>query len=53
MWARRYTSPLMGKGMSWVVSVKDNGIGFEQDQAARVLGLFKRLHTDEYPRTNR
>ena len=36
----------------WVVSVKDNGIGFEQAQAAKVFGLFKRLHrSDEYPGT--
>ncbi|HYI97089.1 MAG TPA: PAS domain S-box protein, partial [Bryobacteraceae bacterium] len=38
-------------GDEWVVSVKDNGIGFEQDQAGRVFGLFKRLHKDEYPGT--
>ncbi|SRR5579883_118942 len=36
----------------WIVSVKDNGIGFEQDQAERIFGLFKRLHrNDEYPGT--
>ena len=36
----------------WVVRVKDNGIGFEQDQAERIFGLFKRLHRDdEYPGT--
>jgi PAS domain S-box-containing protein len=34
----------------WVVSVKDNGIGFDQEQAKRIFGLFKRLHRDdEYP----
>lgn len=36
----------------WVISVKDNGIGFEQHQAERIFGLFKRLHRDnEYPGT--
>jgi len=36
----------------WVISVSDNGIGFEQDQAERIFGLFKRLHRDdEYPGT--
>ncbi|MDP8979233.1 MAG: PAS domain S-box protein [Acidobacteriota bacterium] len=36
----------------WVVSVKDNGIGFDQNQAERIFGLFKRLHRDdEYPGT--
>ena len=28
----------------WVMSVRDNGIGFDQDQAERIFGLFKRLH---------
>ena len=28
----------------WVISVADNGIGFEQSQAGRIFGLFKRLH---------
>jgi light-regulated signal transduction histidine kinase (bacteriophytochrome) len=36
----------------WVISVRDNGIGFDQDQAERIFGLFKRLHRDEeYPGT--
>ncbi|MCU1327215.1 MAG: multi-sensor signal transduction histidine kinase [Bryobacterales bacterium] len=36
----------------WVVSVRDNGIGFESKHAARIFGLFKRLHRDdEYPGT--
>jgi len=36
----------------WVVSVQDNGIGFDQDQAERIFGLFKRLHRhEEYPGT--
>jgi len=35
----------------WIVGVQDNGIGFDQEQAGRVFGLFKRLHKDEYPGT--
>jgi PAS domain S-box-containing protein len=35
----------------WVISVADNGIGFDQQYADRVFGLFKRLHRDEYPGT--
>jgi PAS domain S-box-containing protein len=35
----------------WIISVKDNGIGFEQAYAERIFGLFKRLHRDEYPGT--
>jgi len=36
----------------WVVSVRDNGIGFRPEYAERIFGLFKRLHReDEYPGT--
>jgi PAS domain S-box-containing protein len=34
----------------WVFSVKDNGIGIDQQFAQQIFGLFKRLHRqDEYP----
>jgi signal transduction histidine kinase len=35
----------------WIISVRDNGIGFDQQYAERIFGLFKRLHKDEYPGT--
>lgn len=35
----------------WIVSLQDNGIGFEQQYAERIFGLFKRLHKDQYPGT--
>jgi len=35
----------------WVLAIRDNGIGFEQQYAQRIFGLFKRLHKDEYPGT--
>lgn len=40
------------QGVHWVIIVRDNGIGFEQHQAERIFGLFKRLHREEeYPGT--
>jgi signal transduction histidine kinase len=39
-------------GEQWIVSISDNGIGFDQRHAERVFGLFKRLHRrEEYPGT--
>ena len=38
-------------GEQWIISMQDNGIGFEQQYAERIFGLFKRLHKDEYPGT--
>ncbi len=38
-------------GNQWIVSVQDNGIGFDSQYAERIFGLFKRLHRDEYPGT--
>jgi light-regulated signal transduction histidine kinase (bacteriophytochrome) len=38
-------------GAEWIVVVRDNGIGFKQEYAKRVFGLFKRLHHGEYAGT--
>jgi PAS domain S-box-containing protein len=40
------------QGGDCIISVRDNGIGFDLKQAERIFGLFKRLHhDDEYPGT--
>ncbi len=39
------------EGDEWVVSVRDNGIGFEPRFAQQIFGLFKRLHKDDFPGT--
>ena len=39
------------EGERWVISIRDNGIGFEPRYADQIFGLFKRLHNDEYEGT--
>lgn len=39
------------RGDEWVIAVEDNGIGFDNEYAEKIFGLFKRLHRDEYPGT--
>jgi signal transduction histidine kinase len=37
---------------SWLISVSDNGTGFDPDKAEEVFQMFRRLHShDEYPGT--
>jgi light-regulated signal transduction histidine kinase (bacteriophytochrome) len=35
----------------WIISVSDNGIGFDPQYSERIFGLFKRLHKEAYPGT--
>jgi light-regulated signal transduction histidine kinase (bacteriophytochrome) len=40
------------KGTEWVISIRDNGIGFDPKYASIIFAPFKRLHTAEaYPGT--
>lgn len=40
------------KGTEWVISISDNGIGFDSKYASDIFTPFKRLHTaEEYPGT--
>jgi light-regulated signal transduction histidine kinase (bacteriophytochrome) len=40
------------EGRQWVFAVRDNGIGLDPRQAARIFKLFRRLHTrEQYPGT--
>ena len=38
-------------GNEWVISVRDNGIGFHPGQSQRIFGVFQRLHTSEFAGT--
>jgi light-regulated signal transduction histidine kinase (bacteriophytochrome) len=38
-------------GADWVVSVRDNGIGFDPLAAERIFDVFTRLHRGAYPGT--
>jgi PAS domain S-box-containing protein len=40
------------KGTEWVISIRDDGIGFDPQYASDIFAPFKRLHTaEEYPGT--
>jgi light-regulated signal transduction histidine kinase (bacteriophytochrome) len=36
-------------GAEWILSVRDNGLGFKPDYAKTIFQPFKRLHNKEYP----
>jgi light-regulated signal transduction histidine kinase (bacteriophytochrome) len=35
----------------WIFTITDNGLGFDQQYAERVFGVFKRLHGKQFPGT--
>ena len=39
------------RGDECVISFRDNGLGFDQQYATRIFGLFKRLYKEEFPGT--
>lgn len=45
----RVTVSASDMGGEWIFAVRDNGIGFDPKYAARVFGLFKRLHGNQHP----
>jgi signal transduction histidine kinase len=46
------TIDLVVEPNEWLITVKDNGIGFDDDFTERIFLLFKRLHSDDkYPGT--
>src|SRR4051794_13392741 len=48
---QRFTSALKREGQ-WTISIRDNGIGFNMEDAVSLFAPFKRLHTaEEYPGT--
>lgn len=44
-------APLTGQRGEWVISLRDNGIGFEQQFAECIFGVFRRLHKQQYAGT--
>jgi PAS domain S-box-containing protein len=49
---KRFESPVQDDGPFCIISIKDNGIGFDEKYLAQIFALFERLHTkDSYEGT--
>jgi PAS domain S-box-containing protein len=50
-WQPEITISAERKGLEWIISVQDNGMGIETEYHTQIFGIFKRLHSQQIPGT--